>query len=641
MVVRGTGGGAATGGSVNDPNWGRAGNTTQQVEARGRGGATQSIPRPELSGLAGMSLVPPLMVVLTAAQLAECNLRGVAFGDCAANVALNAAAGLAVGKTLLVLSASGKPLVAALATGTGIGLAAIGVGTAVITTVYAGIEGMNAAGAALDANEAQALLEKHQAINAKRMTPASLDALVQSFWNESIDVSNEFGTLHNSANVTLGTRKSLETQVEKARTAQGAFNRSLPAIRAASAACADSRANPARLAGEAERGAADTRRLASAAVTAFSEARALSTPCERNSASSARDAHRLGTRRLTETSASATAVRDMARDATAFFPLVKAGRDAGTNAAKAIVDAEASLEEAQRIAGQLRTHVGAYREARSETLSKHSRLAASVRALHDAFGPEPPAAIKTALERVAASVAPAGPALSLDEMRRLAEAADTEVSRIEGLLRTMRDTAVSLEPCPGIADVMPAELRSLFARVVSEAVADERRATAAAQAAADVPKMVEACLNEGPKSSNAGWFGTWNHDWGTLTLVERSDEATRNALSMESGLGPAIPCGASDTVVTGEVTINSANWGMRAITAPVVGCVSSGTLTGRFSNQNRLTAVEAATGNIRAGHFRLTLVGSAGADFQGRLWRWDQVLRRDLGGEQVWSGRKR
>jgi hypothetical protein len=645
IMVSGSGAETAAGGTggsnVKDPNWGRAGKTTQQVEVPKSPGQTRPIPRSEISGSAGMSTMLPLMVVLTAAQMTECTLRGVSFGDCAADIGLKTAGGMAVGTIVMVLSASGKPLVAALATGAGVGLGTVAVGSAVITTVYAGIEGMNAAGAALDANEAEALLVKHQAINAARMTPASLNALIERVSAESVEVANEFASVQSAAQAALALRQELEAQVQKARTARSLFDVSLDAIKRASATCADPRANPVRLAGDAERAGAETRRLANAAVTAFTDAQTLATPCERSRAVAARDAYTLGTQRVTEMSSSATGVRDMARDAAAFFPVVKLGRDAGTRAASVIVETEALLESARRTAELLRNGMSSYRAARNAVLGRHSKQAASVRAIHDAFGPAPPAAVKAALVRADALVLPAGATLSDDEMRRLVEATDTEVNRIEGLLRTMRSTAVSLEPCPGIADAMPAQLRTLFNTVVSDVVADERRAAAAAQSAANVPTVVSACLNEASKPAAAGWFGSWNHIFGTLTLSAAPDQAgSRTALAMDSGLGPAIPCGAADTVVTGEITIKSLDWGSRVVTAPVVGCVTNGTLVGRFSNQSRLTATEAATGNIRAGRFRLTLVGSARTDFEGSLWRWNQVTRQDFGGSQVWAGRK-
>lgn len=619
------------------------GGDTQQIDAsKVRGGNTQAMNRPN-PGVNSSSLVVPLMVVLSAAQLAECNLRGIGFGDCAVQVGLRTAGGLAAGKVVLVLSQSGNPIVSALATGAGIGAAGIGIGGAVIAATYAAVEGARAGHAEWTAAEAEATLRDQQAQNLQRLTRDKLQALVSSFEDDAAKLRALQDVLYRAADEPEHRREAFAELVDDARVAYTAFTDLNNRLAPAATMCGSAPNNPAGAAVRAEQGAARARAAADRAVALFDNARSMTVPCDPQKVAAARAALTSAHEQVAAASRAETDVRDAVRDAALFYSTVRIARDTAGKASLQIAKLERILASALQASADLRGATEVYRENRNRILTEHARFAASVRALHDAFGPTAPGSVKTTLSYIDGLVPdPSLRTLSDDELRRFVEMTDSEINRITGFIRSAKASATNVNTCAQIADATSAQLQPLLDRLAQEAPRDVQRAGAAARAAQDLPGALDRCTASGPIGQPISWGGAWTIDIGTMNLAPSNDAAARAGLATTSAFGPAIACPATSTVLTGEIAIRPWSWisGGQPVSAPVVACATGDTLVGRFSNQSRLAPQDAAAGFVRAGHFALTLYRDNRNAFLGRWRRWNPFSLDNMGEEAPIGGKR-
>lgn len=454
-------------------------------------------PPPEAppAGKASPSLVVPLTLVLTAAQVYECAARGTTTeAQCAMELLVATGQTLAFGTAMIVIGAGGSPIL----TGVALGAALI---AGAQTTYGALVTGVSAYGEYQAANEAkqgerQALerLADQQRRNLRALTPDRLAALATALQQRASELTTLETRLWQVDGQIFGLQTDLNEVMARAREEYVGFQRLNAITSEAGTACRDTTRNPGRLLLEAETRLDTVENAVERVISRVAEARSLAASCA--NAEGARKTYDAAVTDLERANTERTKIGDAADAASAFFAQVKAGRGFVKDADRAIMNLGEHLRRAELLSKTFLEAIRTYRDVRDTAWYQANAHLASIEAIKLAFPSPLPAAVAEALAKGAAPAGDADRALYRhdDDLRPRLTWAEAEVNRIEGWIREASRQFDRLESCNGIADDMPVAMQAQFAKLAAEASAATRRAQTAIDGAKDLPGLIDACL---------------------------------------------------------------------------------------------------------------------------------------------------
>lgn len=465
------------------------------------GTATVDVPSPKAGGATRPGTPPasrpvaPLMVVLTAAEIARCANQGVGLAACAYDLAKGAVAAAVVGTVVTVVIPSG----AAIMTGVAVAGSAVSL---IVTSVEVGSEVVADASAVAELVDASQNQREQQQANAGRMTSQQIDQMV-----DALKMRLARARVSKGDDLPLvRARQALTRAVESARTEFDAFRPLNETTRAALAACRATQTNPVGLVAAAERKQATLEQMAAAVdrvvYTALSNVNSCVGAAE---VRAAREAVPAAQRQLAQMD---PVLQDMAndlKDALGFFAKVKASRVSVVEAGKKVGRLGQLAEAARAARPDVRAALADYSVAMSRARQEHVAMFAVIQNLRGAFPTPLPPHLATGFTRIdeayVDSMATLEPREALDEMARRV---DDDVSRAEGLYRlAIEEFADSLEACRGVTDEMPAPLRATVTRLARNATNAYERAAASVEAAKVIPARADACASK-PSAPRTG-----------------------------------------------------------------------------------------------------------------------------------------
>lgn len=493
MVIRPRGGTPATTARPPSPSGGTPTRTIPPSTQPG-GTATVDVPPPRTGGAtrpgtsAASRTVLPLMVVLTAAEIAKCANNGIGIAACAYALAENAALGAAVGTLVTVIIPSGAAIMTAVAVG-GSAL------TLVVTSVEVGSEVIADAHAVDELVEASRNQREQQQANAGRVTSRQIDQMVEA-------LKTRLGRARASTDddpTLVRARQALTRVVEAARTEFDAFRPLNQTTRAALASCQAAQTNPVALVAAAERKQATLEQMAAAmdriVYTALSNVNSCVGVEEIRAA---REAIPAAQRQLAQMDPLVQDIANDLRSALAFFAKVKAARISVVEAGKKTGRLGQLAEAARAARPDVRAALAEYSLAMSRARQEHVAIFATIQNLRGAFpqtlSPQLAAGFNRIDEAYVGSIATIKSNDAIDEIARRV---DDEVSRVEGMYRlAIEEYADNLEACRGVSDDMPAPLRAALGRVATDASNAYRRAQASVESAKVIPARADACASK-------------------------------------------------------------------------------------------------------------------------------------------------
>lgn len=493
MVIRPRGGTPPTTVQPPSPSGGTPTRTIPPTTARG-GAATVDAPSPRTAGAtrsgppAASRTVLPLMVVLTAAEIAKCASNGVDIAACAYNLAQGAVVGAAVGTLVTVIIPSGAAIMTAVA----VGGSAVSL---VVTSIEVGSEVVADAHAVAELVEASRNQREQQQANAGRITSQQIDQMVEA-------LKTRLGRARVSSDDDLRlarAREALSRAVESARADFDAFRPLNATTRAALSSCQAAQENPVALVAAAERKHATLEQMAAAmdriVYTALSNVNSCVGVDEIRAA---REALPAAQRQLARMDPLVQDIANDLRNALGFFAKVKAARVSVVAAGKKVGRLGRHAEAARAARPAVRAALADYSRAMAQARQEHVAVFATIQNLRGAF----PAPLSTHLaagfNRIdAAYVGSMATLASKDAIDEMARRADDKVSRVEGMYRlAIEEYADDLEACRGVSDEMPAPLRATLGRVATDASNAYRRAEASVEAAKVIPARADACASK-------------------------------------------------------------------------------------------------------------------------------------------------
>jgi hypothetical protein len=442
-------------------------------------------------------LAVPLLVVLTTAQIAECTARGKALSDCASEVAVTAAAGALGGTVITVLAPGATPVLTVVAVGAGTAQTLVNLGRL-------GLETVRGAGAVLGERDADAQLRTAQQANLNAMTPDRMATIVAAFARELREVDRRNADAEPLTAGVSAASAALAAIVNEARSGVRTVARLNETVALAASQCGNPEKNPVRFVVDVEGRIKTTHALADRIVEGTRRAAAMA------ACPTAAEAQRLLTDARRDKSELDHTVLDAQQDlidAATFFKVVKAGRSAAADATKRLADLDRTIADARLAAKTLQDRVTVYRTARTGAIRDTERLATEARALHAAFPDPPPDFIASALQQIDAMQPAATTSFDDDELRRYARDTDTDVNRVEGLVRQARGRMNSLAPCESITDELPDPLRREMMQLGADIANDASRAEAAFKAVGDIPAKLSLCATTAPNGGDGTLSG--------------------------------------------------------------------------------------------------------------------------------------
>jgi hypothetical protein len=424
--------------------------------------------------------VLPMIVVLSALDLAKCQEAGRVLTDCATALALKTGAGLAAGQLITVVAAQGIPILSAVAMGAQ-ALAPVAAAGALVYATYDVASRVN------DYRQKQE--------TARNVTPDGMNAIVAAF-------QQRIAALPRPSSAPVDTEQAaLARLVADARAAQSAFQQANNATTLAASACADPEKNPVRYASDAEGRLREMQTLADTAEREIAAGRARVTPCTgADAARQALEAHGRAEKALQALERQAGDANTDITDVIKFFALVKAARASKQAAGAEIAKLGAFANQADAIVGRLREATRKYGQDLNAFLDQSTGVFVTFKSIRNEFPPEglPPhiaagfATVDNAIVTSAASV------LTIDRLAAIGQQAGDDVARLQGMHRLATEQFEDLAACGGITDDVPEELRRHLQQLGQDIQSTYRRGEQAIAGGKDVVEKARACGTAGP-----------------------------------------------------------------------------------------------------------------------------------------------
>lgn len=431
---------------------------------RSGGGTTVRTARPAPNS--SDSMVGPLVIFLTAADVARCGRENISPSDCATGFAMRSAGAMVIGRLILVVSPAG----ATAATLIGVASAA----GEIYLTLDQAADNFN-----------RGVQER---ANADRLTKPVMDGIVAAYAQRLADAR---GAVPEPTAVNEAVA-ALNRVVARAGEESLAFDGFNATTRLATARCADAARLPLASAARADVALGRMERQADAIVAGVADATRSIATC--TAAQQAKAAYESAAQELRTLGRLGNETRADVQHASDFFSAVAAAKVSMPEAARRIAALRAAIDDVRAAQLTLSNRSADYNRELDDHVSAVGSVLVSINNLRGSLPADLPPHIADGFKQIDDAYTRAtSEVLVGTRMNAIERTAADRVSDVEGIHRLATERFDDMSACGTVTGEMPEALRRDLARIDAAVIAAYRRAEQAVNDGKDLPGQADAC----------------------------------------------------------------------------------------------------------------------------------------------------